>query len=58
MPRNLVKIIIIIRVFLGKERVGGHKVNFNEITQNCLNRKGPGQVINVMMRQFSCSIDL
>ena len=57
MPRNLVKIVVIIRVFLGKERIGGHRVNFNEMTQNCLNRKSPGQVVKVMRRQFSCSID-
>ena len=52
------KIVVIIRVFPGKTRIGGHRVNFNEMTQNCLNRKSPGQVVKVMRRQFSCSLDL
>jgi len=56
-PWNLKKIVVIIRVFPGKTRIGGHRVNFNEMTQNCLNRKSPGQVVKVMRRQFSCSID-
>ena len=55
---NHEKIIVVIHVFPVKTRIGGHKVNFNEITQNCLNRKGPGQVLNFMRRQFSFSIDL
>ena len=57
-PWNLKKIVVIIRVFPGKTRIGGHRVNFNEMTQNCLNRKSPGQVVKVMRRQFSCSLDL
>lgn len=58
MPRNLVKRVVIIRVFPGKTRIGGHRVNFNEMTQNCLNRNGPGQVVKFMRRPFSCSLDL
>ncbi len=57
-PWNLVKIVVIILVFLGKEQFGGHRVNFNEITQNCLNRKGPGQVVKFMRRQFASPSDL
>ena len=57
-PWNHVKIVVIIRVFPRKTGIGGHRVNFNEMTQNCLNRKGPGQVVKFMRRQFSCSLDL
>ena len=41
-----------------KDTVLGNRVNFNEMTQNCLNRKSPGQVVKVMRKQFSCSLDL
>ena len=58
MPRNLVKIIIIIRVFPGKKRIGDHRVNFKQMTQNYLYTKSPGQVVKVTRLQFSCSLDL